>query len=107
MEKYRINKLLFITKKNKLNENRFYLQTKTSMNYSYNKKFKKKFHGGAVSVRANFPAGNFLGDNSSGGQFSGVNFPGVILPGTFFLEPVQKQPSKGVLQKACFSQNSL
>ena len=58
-------------------------------------------------MRANFPAGDFLGDNSPGGQFSGVNFPGVILPGTFFLEPVQKQPSKGVLQKACFSQNSL
>ena len=46
MEKHRINKLLFITKKNKLNENRFYLQTKTSMNYSYNKNSKKNFMEG-------------------------------------------------------------
>ena len=44
MEKYRINKLLFIIKKNKLNENRFYLRTKIPIKIKIRdkKKFNKK-----------------------------------------------------------------
>ena len=50
MEKHRIKKFIiqfFIyNQKNKLKENRFYLQTKTSMNSSHKKKFTKNFMEG-------------------------------------------------------------
>ena len=51
MKKYRINKLLFIIKKNELNENRFFLRTKILIKIKIRckKKFTKKFHGGQFS----------------------------------------------------------
>ena len=69
MEKYRINKLLFIIK-NELNENRLFLQRKIIMkiNLRDKKKFRQKIHGE---------------------QFSKGYFPGEggIFPGAYFLAP--------------------
>lgn len=68
MEKSRIKKLLFIIKKNKLNENRFYLQTKISIKKirdreNIAKKIMRGAGGREVAV--------FLRDNFVGAIFQG------------------------------------
>ena len=84
MEKYKISKLLFIIKKNELNENRFFLRAEILIKIKIRdkKKLTKNLMGG------NFPGGNFPGRQFSGEQFSRGYFSGRNFSGSIFLEPL-------------------
>ena len=74
MEKYRINKLLFIIK-NELNE------------ISWEAIFlRKAIFRGAIFWRGDFPEGQFFRGQFSGGIFPGWIFPRDIIPRTVFKE---------------------
>ena len=74
MEKYRINKLLFIIK-NELNE----ISWRTIF-------LRRAIFRGAIFWGGNFPGGQFFRGQFSGGIFPGWIFPGGMIPRTVFKE---------------------